>query len=201
MNVEVAQRVRRSDVYTRNIVILAAVGFLVLIAGVATTVYLLQGKRYVVELTEPQLQAQLDQIFPIEKSYLIFALRLFEPQVHLVEGADRVTFGVKAALNVRLEGEPKNLGGEGAITAGLEYNPKDYSFYLHDPRLERLEVQGIPVKHVEAVNALAERLARTRINRLPVYTLSRDDLKQVAARLVLKGLVVRDEKLVITLGL
>ena len=62
-------------------------------------------------------------------------------------------------------------------------------------------MQGIPVEYVEQVNMLASHLAQRRINRTPVYTLQRIYLRQLAASLILKGLTVKDGKLVITLGI
>ena len=162
----------------------------------------ISGKRYVVELDQAEIQEKLDVRFPIEKSYLlILTLTFSEPEVSLVEGSDRITFGVLTTLNVRIQGEQKSLGGRATVSTGLRYNQEDYSFYLADPRLESLEIQGIPIKYIDRVNDLAAKALTERLNRTPVHTLNRDDLKQSAARLILQDLEVKDGKLAITLGL
>ncbi len=154
------------------------------------------------ELTEPQIQEKLDARFPIQKSkLLVLVLTLSNPQVGLEEGADRISFGVDATLNLTIGGQQKPLGGTGTITTGLRYHPDDYSFYLNDPIIEELEIQGIPIQYVDKVNEVAMKLAEERINECPIYKLKGDDLKQATARLILKDMVVEDGKLVITLGL
>ena len=66
-----------------------------LLALVATATYVLKGQTYVIELTEQQIQEKLDARFPMEKSHLrILVLTLSQPGVRLVEGSDRVTFGM-----------------------------------------------------------------------------------------------------------
>ncbi|MCH8253148.1 MAG: DUF1439 domain-containing protein [Planctomycetes bacterium] len=168
---------------------------------VAAAAYVLTGRTYVIELTEGQIQEMLDARFPAEKRYFpALVVTLSEPKVNLVEGADRVAFGVKALVNVGLAGQTKRLGGRGTITAGLRYNPDDYSFYLDEPTIDQLVVQGVPVKYVDRVSDMATELVHARISRTPVYTLDRTDMRQFAASLVLKSFTVRDGKLVITLG-
>lgn len=169
---------------------------------VLVAAYFLRGETYVVQLTEQQIQEKLDARFPMEKRYLpVLALTLSEPKVELIEGSDRVSFGMKAVVNVRFAGQAKPLGGTGTVTTGLRYNPDDYSFYFDSPTVDELVVQGIPVEYVDHVNTLASQLARDRISRTPVYTLQRTDLRQLAASLVLKEVTVRDGRLVITLGI
>ena len=177
-----------------------ALGTLVILAG--SVFFYLHGRRYVVELTEAQLQEGLNRIFPVQKSFLeILSVTLSDPQVHLVDGADRISFGSKATLNVTIGQQKKPLGGQSTISTELRYDPDTYSFYLENACLESLEVQGIPVQHVEAANHLARKLAQNRLDSTPVYTLRQDSLKQSTARLVLKGMKIKDQKLVIVLGL
>lgn len=168
----------------------------------AVGVVVLRGKRFTIDLTQSEIQASLDAVFPIEKRHLlILVLVLHDPQVILRDGEDRVSFGITATVNIQFGDEPKPLGGDGTITTGLRYEPDSYSFYLDDSVLEKLEVQGIPVKYVDVVNKLARELAEERLRRIRVYTLKKDNLKQSAARLMLQGLTVRDGKLIVTLGL
>ncbi|MCK4341038.1 MAG: DUF1439 domain-containing protein [Phycisphaerae bacterium] len=173
-----------------------------LILSVAAGLFIMRGKRFVVELTEGQIQEKLDARFPVEKSYLlIFVLTLSDPKVVLEEGADRLSFGLNATLNIKIGDEEKPLSGTGLVSTGIRYNPDDYSFYLTDPKIEQLAIQGIPIEYTDKVNEVAKKLALERINNYPVYQLKDDDIKQAAARLILQDLIVKEGKLVITLGL
>ncbi|UCE59786.1 MAG: DUF1439 domain-containing protein [Phycisphaerales bacterium] len=181
---------------------IAPIGAAFLAILVLAAVYFLKGRTYVIQLTEQQIRENLDATFPMQKRhFLVIELTFSEPNVALIEGSDRISFGLKAEVNFRIAGEAKQLGGTAAVTAGLRYNPDDYSFYLDSPTLDELVVQGIPVEYVERINMLASELAQDRINRTPVYTLERTDLKQLTASLILKELTVKDGKLVITLGI
>lgn len=191
-----------SDKRKRKLKIMVAATAAVLLVGLTLVFFILRGQRFVVELTQAQLQEKLDARFPIAKPYLlVLVLTYSEPEVTLTEGSDRVSFGVKATLNILIGGQPKPLGGHGIVSTGVQYNPEDYSFYLNDPRLEQLDIQGVPIKYTAIVNDLAKQMLEERINRTPIYTLKETDLKQEAARLILKGLTVHDGKLVITLGI
>ncbi len=180
---------------------LVAGAALIVVTGVVA-ILLLRGRTYVVELTEAQIQEKLDDRFPVRKQYLsVFALTLSEPKVSLQEGSDRISLGLKATLNIQLGGQQKPLGGDAVASAGLRYDPTDYSFYLDDPNLKSLTVQGIPFQYTELVDKVAAELAQERLDRTPIYTLRKNDLKQTTARLVLRGFVVQDGRLIITLGL
>ncbi len=172
-----------------------------LVASVLVAGFVLRGRRLVIELTEDQIQQRLDAIFPVEKSVLlILDVTLSDPRVGLEDGADRVSFGMTAT--VMLPGDkPKSLTGAGTITAGLRYDAVQHAFFLDDPVIDKLEIQGIPIPYVERVNKVVMRLTRDRICNQPIYTLKPHELEQAVARMVLKDLVVQDGKLIITLGL
>jgi len=177
-----------------------ASGIFVLVLIIAAW-FLFKGRCFTIELSESQIQKKLDERFPMNKQHLlVLTLTLSDPRVELTEGSDRISFGLSASVNIRINAQPKPLGGKGQISTALRYDPTDASFYLGDPAIQRLEVQGVPVEYVDVVNKLARELLSERLERYPVYTLDRPDLTQTAARLLLKELTVRNGNLVITLG-
>lgn len=177
-------------------------GLVLIVVMVTAGVVALKGERFSLVLTEEQIQQRLDARFPVTKRYLlVIGLTFSEPKVELAEGSDRIGFGVTTAVNLTVGGATKPLGGRAAISSGLRYDPQDFSFYLDDPRIESLHVQGIPVAYIEQVNEGALALAQERINRTKIHTLRPDQFQQAAARLVLKEVTVTDGRLVITLGL
>jgi hypothetical protein len=98
-------------------------------------------------------------------------------------------------------GRSKEFDGKGTVTTGLQYEPGSFTFFLHDPRLTELVVKDAPVEHLDRANTLAAELIRERLSRVPVYTLKSEDMKQQAAKLVLKEMTVRGGKVVLRLGL
>jgi len=160
------------------------------------------GPSYSVSLTGAEIQQALDDRFPIEKTrLLVVTLTLSDPVVEMREDSDRLTVSATATVNLTIPGQARQLGGRATISTGLTYHAADYSFYLADPRLDRLDVQGIPVEHLERVNELAATLLRDRLDRIRVYTLRPDQFAHAAARLVLKRFEVKSGRLEITLGL
>ena len=160
------------------------------------------GKEYSFRFTEQQLQEKLAAKLPFKKSYLlIFQVTLDNPRVMLRDGSDRVEAGFDVQLNIKVGEEPKPLGGSIDASGVPIYVPEEGAFYLSDPKIEALEVQGIPSEYAsKAKDALTQALARYYAER-PIYTLNTTSIKQSAARLVLKSVIVENGELVVTLGL
>lgn len=162
---------------------------------------MLREERLVIELTQQQIQEKLDERFPMDKLYLqLLSLTLSDPKVELAEGSDRITFGLNAVVNIRIHDQSKPLSGRVIVTTGLRYEPSECFFYLDEPVVDKVEIEGLPIKHVDLVNRLARMIAQDRINRTRVYKLDKPNMKQAITRAVLQGLVVKDGKMIITLG-
>jgi hypothetical protein len=178
----------------------AAAVLLVLAAAVAY--FILKGETYEIRLTEQQIQERLDQKFPIAKKYFaILDVAYQNPKVHLVESSDRIQFGVETGLTFPFGGETKALTGDSQLTAGLRYDATSHEFYLVDPQIDRLDIQGIPPAMTAKSEAALKTVAREVLERYPVYTIKPTDLKKVTARMILKSVVAKNGELVITLGL
>ena len=175
--------------------------FVLLLLAAAGAYYHFSGKEYVFRFTEAQLQQKLAEKMPFTKSYLIIEVTLENPRVSLADGSGRIGAGMDIVLNVRIGNEPKPLGGTIDVTGGLAYNSADGEFFLTDPVIERLEVQGIPDKHLQKATDAITKVVAQYYETHPVYTLSSMDAKQVAAWMVLKDVVISDHTLIVTLGI
>ena len=180
---------------------LAAVAILLVVAAGAAY-FILRGETYEIRLTEQQIQERLDQKFSITKKYLlIFDVTYKNPRVALVEGSDRIQFSLATELSFPLGSERKTVSGESQVTAGLRYDPERYQFYLVDPQIDRLDIQGIPAALTEKSENALKAVATEVLERYPIYTIKPTDIKKATARMILKSVVVRNGELVITLGL
>jgi uncharacterized protein DUF1439 len=142
---------------------------LVVAAGAAY--FLLKGETYEIRLTEQQIQERLDQRFPIVKRYLlIFDVTYSNPKFHLVEGSDRIQFGLETELTLPFGGESKTLTGNTQTTAGLRYDADRHELYLVDPQIERLDIQGIPPALTAKAEAALKAVAQAVLERYPIYT-------------------------------
>jgi hypothetical protein len=160
------------------------------------------GRTYVVSISETELREKLAERMPFTKTYaLLLQVTLDNARVSLIEGSDRVGIGLDVVLNLRIGSEPLNLGGSIDVSGGIAYRASDGQFFLTDPLIEQLQVQGVPEKYRERVREAVTRALAEYYATHPVHTLKAADLKQAAARMLLKDVVVTDRQLVITLGL
>lgn len=143
-----------------------------------------KGQRYEVVVTQDQIVAGISERFPATKKYLlIFSITYSNPQVTFFEDDDRIQVGLDATLSIRLNGEPKKIGGGATVTSGISYDNETQAFFLDDAEFDRLEIQGIPEKWLDQVTQFASKAAREIIETRPVYKLEAKDAKTTAARL------------------
>tara|TARA_R110002094_G_scaffold118840_1_gene114065 strand:- start:283 stop:837 length:555 start_codon:yes stop_codon:yes gene_type:complete len=180
---------------------LSIAAIVIAVALVGGFVYF-KGKRYEVVIPQAKIDSMLAEKFPATKEYfLIFSLTYTNPQVTLLEEADRVQVGLDVNLNIRLNKELKSLGGGATVTSGLRYDNEAQEFYLDDAVFDRLEIQGVPQKWLEKVTEVASKAAKEFVESSPVYRLEAIDTKTAAVKLLLKDVEVREQAIHVTLGL
>ncbi len=164
--------------------------------------YLPGGAGDQVRISQAQIQARLDQRFPRTKTYLyVFQVTLEHPRVHLDNGSQRVGVTLDFVVGVGLGGEGNRFAGSLDFNSGLAYAPDSGGFFLTDPVIERLSVEGLPPRQTERLRgALSTAIAEHALSH-PVYSLKATNIKQAAARLTLKSVVVDQGDLVLTMGL
>ena len=161
-----------------------------------------KGKRYEIVIPQAKIDSTLSETFPATKNYLIiFDITYSNPQVTLLKDEDRVQVGLDATLNIRLNDEPKKLGGGATVTSGIRYHSDTQEFFLDDAVFDRLEIQGVPEKWLEKVTEVASEAAKEFVQSKPVYRLEAKDAKTAAAKLLLKDFEVREQAIYVTLGL
>ncbi len=174
---------------------------ILLIAAISAYLYF-TGKRYVVRISENQIQEKLAKKLPLTKSYFfIFEVTLDNPRVELRDTSKRVEAGLDVILNITINKNPKPLGGSLDVSGGVKYVAEKGEFFLTDPKIESLAVQGIPAKYTDKVNKVLTKALSEYYKDNPIYTLRSSDAKEAVARLVLKDVVVEGNELVITFGI
>jgi hypothetical protein len=183
----------------KNKIAITLVTLSVLLAG---TFFYFNGKRYVVVISQEQIDSTLANRFPVSKKHLlIFNITYSNPQVTLLEDHDRIQVGLDATLNIRLNKEPKELGGGCTITSGIRYDSETQEFFLDDAKFDRLEIQGIPDAYLDQVTQFASEAAREFLTSKAIYRLKAGDTKTSTAKLLLKDVQVRGKSVHVTLGL
>ncbi len=180
-------------------------GFIILVVlGLigAAAFWALSGRDYVFQFSEDDLRGQLDSRLPYEGRHLyVFDVTLDNPRIDLVEGADRVAGGVDVVVATTFAGRELSFSGAADMSGGVRYDAEQRAFFLKDPVVERMQLGGVPDAYAnkanEAISVALREFYRTR----PLYVLEPDTAAKSAAHLFLKDVAVKDEQLVVTLGL
>ncbi|MDQ7089435.1 MAG: DUF1439 domain-containing protein [Methylococcales bacterium] len=181
---------------------IALVTIIVFIALLAGSYYYFSGKEYVVRLSESDMQSKLEAKLPLTKTYLfIIQVTLKNPRVHLENGSSRVDAGLDVVFNININKSSKSLAGILDVSGKVVYLAEKGQFFLTEPIVEHLTIQGIPPKYTDKTNkALTKALAAYYKNH-PIYTLRVTDTKQVLAKMVLKNVSIENQELVVILGI
>ena len=97
--------------------------------------------------------------------------------------------------------ESKKLGGTALVTSALAYRNDTKQFFLSNPEINKLSIQGIPQQHLDKATEFATTAAREYLQEFPIYTLKATDTKTTAAKLLLKDVQVKSSEIHATLGL
>lgn len=172
------------------------------LVGMISLIPILKQKTFVVRVSEEELRSRIEKKLPYTKKYLaIFSVTLSNPRVNLVSGSDRINMGIDAGLSVAAGEAAKAFGGQVDISGVLRYDAATGGFFLLEPEVDRLSIQGLPEKYTAGATQAVSSALKAFYREHPVYTLRPTDFKKAAARLLLRSVVVENEELVITLGL
>lgn len=162
--------------------------------------FYIQDQEFVVVLLEEDLQERIEEVFPVERQYLVLlTLRLSEPEVLLVEGADRIHYRMRASLAV--PGLGQRLSGTGRVSGRLRYDRETRDLFLYDSVVEEIEVDGLPQMYQAPLRSAADWIARQRLDRHPVYTVDEEEVGQLPGPVILRDVRVGDGKVRVAFGL
>ncbi len=175
---------------------------LLIIAVAAAAFFFLRDQEFTYRFTESQLRERLENQQPwSERYFFIFEVSLDNPRIDLIEGSDRVAGGLDATLNIHINNNPRPLGGAVDLSGGVRYVREEAAFYLTDPVVENVAIQGVPDAYANKANEAISKALHAFYRSRPIYTLEGTDASKMAARLLLKEVVVENEELVVTLAL
>lgn len=172
----------------------------VIVLAAATTWYFLREQTWTFSFAQAELEEQLAERFPLQKTYFgLITVHYDNPRVALREGSNRITIGLDARVNAKVN--DIDVGGGADVVTRIAYDSETGSFLLHQPRLLNLDVPGVKPFLLDRARDAANELVAERIEGIPVYKLRPKDVKTSLARLILKEVEVRDGKLYLVLGL
>lgn len=176
----------------RRLVVIALV--LVLAIPAAWWVVVSFSPELSIELTQAELQTQLNAKFPAEKCLLGACLELRDPQLRLDEGADRVSFNAQFVATLG----KRKMPGTATFSGKPRYEQRNHSFYLDDVQVTEFQMTGNAPDFDEVVKVRGPKAAEAILRTVPLYTLSSDTRHGQLAKLALRSVQVLGGKLRIT---
>lgn len=170
-----------------------------LVALVAAAWFFLRDQEFVVTLSEAEMQERIEEMFPVDRQYLlVLTLQLSDPEVNLVEGDDRIRYGMRASLAVPAVGP---LTGTGRVSGRLRYDAESRQLFLDDSRVEEIQIDGLPEMYRGPLRQVADLVASQQLDRHPVYTIEEGWLAELPGPVVLRDVRVGDGKVRVAFGL
>ncbi len=152
---------------------------------------------YKLEVRQAELQRWVESKFPIRRENFV-TLTLRDPIVKLEPEDDRI--GIE--LTVRAEiGKGVAVEGRWLVDGEPAYDRDKGEFYLHNPAVRSVN----PALFIQDSNPLTQGVNEAILGKifyhLPVYTLKDDRLSHSLAKLLVKSIKVRGDRVIVELGL
>jgi hypothetical protein len=150
-------------------------------------------------VSEVQLQKKLNDRLAIPFSLLkIFDVNLSNSTVTFDRKSGRMLTSMDTKLTSLLS--DKVFSGKLDISGKLRFNAATNSIVLDDPKVERLNLDGLGSKYSEFLNLIAQKLGGEMLNGITLYTVKPEDLKVGSKQYIPKDIQITDKGLQITLS-
>ena len=180
--------------------ILLAVLLLTLLLGGAGVWWYFFNPSLRIAITDQQILDRLSQKLPVTETYLFaFEVTYDSPRVALIAASERIHAGLDISLRIRFLPDQPPLQGRIDAAAGIRYDRVDEAFYLTDPKVETLTLEGLPEEWANKARDLVAEGVRVYFNDHPVYKLSERESDR-AAKAILQDISIEDDRIIVHLG-
>ncbi len=180
--------------------ILLAVLVLTLLLGSAGIWWYFFNPTLRIAITDQQILDRLSQKLPVTETYLFaFEVTYDSPRVALIAASERIHAGLDISLRIRFLPDQPPLQGRIDAAAGIRYDRVDEAFYLTDPKVETLTLEGLPEEWANKARDLVAEGVRVYFNDHPVYKLSERESDR-AAKAILQDISIEDDRIIVHLG-
>ncbi|OMH29139.1 DUF1439 domain-containing protein [Motiliproteus sp. MSK22-1] len=151
---------------------------------------------YTQEFTEAELQQQIEAMMPLKAKRSFVTLIITKPSLNLLKTSNTLSIKahVKATTFATLSGS-----GMARITGSISYDPNSGAFFLRNPTVNSIHINGVPGEYQQTIKELAQITLSNALSSYPVYVLDDDNLKHRLAKSSLESITVKDKKLIVKL--
>lgn len=151
-----------------------------------------------IEFSRQDIQNELNARMPYTHNQGFFAITFVKPAIHLNAKEQRVKIKTDLTLSTALGSENK---GYLDVDGKIRYNSSNYSFYIDEPKVNQLHLDGLNPSLQPQVIALAQEFLSPLLTGQPVYQLSNDKVEEALAKMMLKSIEIKNEAVVAKLSL
>jgi hypothetical protein len=181
---------------------------LLLVGGGGTVYYLWyyfarSGGTVKLPITREMIDSALSQTFPKKNTYLkVLHVTYGKPVLEMAPGGDRIKVALEVQVEAGLEGLlSKTYHGSAAVVTAVGYEPESYRFFLRDPRLEKLEVPKLSSDQLAILREGLNAASALWFQEVPIYRIEDRTMKEKLARHVLREVEIKNDRVIVTLGL
>ena len=164
----------------------------VVLIGIAAWWFL--GAPAKVTITREELQREVEKRFPIEKSELLFTVRLSEPRVLLKPNSDRIGIGVSISVSGPVI---KAISGKGELDGRVRFDPEARELFLESAELRLSEASGVSEKDLRTAEVVVRPLLSGLLARVPIYRLKETDLRFPGTNAQVKEMRVEEGRVIL----
>lgn len=123
-----------------------------------------------------ELQAQIAKRFPVRQRYAeLFSVSLRDPQLTLDPAANRASITANMTIGSPLL-QPSSVEGIVSVSSALKYDVATLALRLHEPRAERIELQGLDGRDAERLQKIGGLVAQELLRDYPLRTFKPEEL-------------------------
>ena len=151
-----------------------------------------------IRFSRSQLQQELNARLPVTQGNDLFTVTLSDPFLTLLSDEQRLSIRTRIAVTTGF-----GYSGQGLVSVDgkLRYQRADHSFYVDEPRITGLQIDGLAPALQPQLQNLAQNLLAPALTGQPVYTLKETDMQEALARMMLKSLHIEPDSVVARLSL
>ena len=144
-----------------------------------------------------RLQNDINRRFPVNNRYLdVFDITLAQPRLSLDPVQNRVVFDLEVAIAPPLTS--KRLSAALALSGGLRIDNARHALMLTDPKVEKLQVDGVDQVYSRQFSKLGSFIADRIFRETPVLRFKDEELRVAGVQFVPTAINVRQQSLVIS---
>jgi hypothetical protein len=123
-----------------------------------------------------ELQAQIAKRFPVRQRYTeLFSVNLRDPKLVLDAAGNRAAITALMTIGSPLL-QPSSVEGIVSVSSALKYDVPALTLRLHDPRAERIELQGLTGRDAERLQQIGGLVAQELLRDYPLRTFKPEEL-------------------------